>query len=714
MQCLYQLEWHATLADECEAFLKRTEATSPEDRLQASYLLAVALYHQCLHPEKNEETRLALATRVKPYLESIGSSPLTEEIAGAYAHLCCVLKDFKSASQAYLDLANRGSNPEAMRFQAALLQAKFDKSLSLATFAELAQGSGLHAKESIYNQLVLAFEQGSFEEIVREKEKWLEKVPSERLGSARLVMGKSLLSLKRYAEAAQEFSVFLNEVKDAPKPAVLLLLEAAYHANDLGLLNDSIHRLQAIDPHAPEMSKALLAKAELLMKAGKTSDAAQELNNLLTTFSSSPEKPFALFAQMNIALSKREWASCRVQAAAFLKEFPAHSLNVSTWKILIRASSFMEDKQQLTADLEALLATKDLLNLREQSEFQLLLGKTNFEMGLYEKTLEQLRDIENPDAALLQALCYRDGFQDIEAFCKFAEQALSLGATSLSPGQQRMALFNGYLTLGQLSKAAEHLRGAFEAKAEIRKENLLWLADFLYGEFEKKPETAQIAHQFLSEMVLASPSESLLIKLAKLEQHLGKTAEAIGRLEKLEGREALFLLGELMMEQGNLERAETLFSQAATGQGRLSAAAALQNARLQIARGQTAKAAILLKDLVLQKNLGSEPLHLEAGLDYIELQTKGEAEAKKRLQLFHKLKTDFTEQNDLLAKDYHLARTQLPEKNRLYEQYMLYVDAEILFSEQKELQAKELLLQLKKEPLSLSLDTRIQRRLKSL
>jgi TolA-binding protein len=706
MQCLYQLQWQATLADECEAFLKRAESASPQDRLQATYLLTIALSQQCFQAEKSEEERLALAARAKPHFEAIANSEASEEASMAYAHLCCVLKDFERASKVYLDLAARGINPEEMRFQAALLQAKFDKALSSATFATLAQGSSPHAKESVYNQLVLAFEQGNFEDIVQNKDGWLEKVPGERTSFVHLIVGKSLLSLKKYPEAAQEFSAFLalNQSKDALRPAALHLLEAAYHANDLALLELSIHHLQEINPKDAEMSKALLAKAELLMKAGKSLDAAQTLNILITQFGASPERPQALLAQMNIAMSQSDWASCKTKAGAFLKEFPSH---VSAWKTLITASSFLGDKEELSRDLEQLLAVCKALSSEEKCEFQFLLGKTSFELGLYEKTLEQLRGLEKPDAALLSAFCYRDGFQDMEAFCKWAEEALAQGATLLSVGEQRMALFNGYLTLGKLPKAAEHLLGAFEAKTEIKKENLLWLANFLYGEFEKRPETASVAYKFL----LALSDNSHLVKIAKLEQFLGKTVEAIARLEGSTEKEALLLLGELMMQQGNLARAETLFSQAATGQGRFSAAAALQTARLQMARGQTAEAAVLLKNLVLQKSLENEPFHLEAGLDYVELQG---SEITKRLQLLNKLKTDFTAQNDLLAKDYHLARTHFPEKNKIYEQYMLYVDAEILFSEQKELQAKELLLQLKKEPLSLPLEARIQRRLKSL
>ena len=118
-----------------------------------------------------------------------------------------------------------------------------------------------------------------------------------------------------------------------------------------------------------------------------------------------------------------------------------------------------------------------------------------------------------------------------------------------------------------------------------------------------------------------------------------------------------------------------------------------------------------LKDLVIQRSLTNEPLHLEAALDYIELQTKMETlgnPTEKKLALLIKTKSDFEETGDLLSKDYHNARAKLPQKNRIYEGYIQFFDAQIFvaqailnqnFAEQKELQAKakDLLLRIVEE-----------------
>src|SRR3990167_803087 len=61
IQCLYCLEWYATLADECEDFLHRS--SDDEEKLQATYYLAIALYHQCLNASTHADILLKLAHR---------------------------------------------------------------------------------------------------------------------------------------------------------------------------------------------------------------------------------------------------------------------------------------------------------------------------------------------------------------------------------------------------------------------------------------------------------------------------------------------------------------------------------------------------------------------------------------------------------------------------------------------------------------------------
>jgi hypothetical protein len=86
-----------------------------------------------------------------------------------------------------------------------------------------------------------------------------------------------------------------------------------------------------------------------------------------------------------------------------------------------------------------------------------------------------------------------------------------------------------------------------------------------------------------------------------------------------------------------------------------------------------------LKELQVKKNIQSEPLHLEAALDYAEIRTsleKGEERDQKYLFFLSRLKEDFQSQEEPLSQHYHLVRKELDERDELFQSYMEYVDAE--------------------------------------
>ena len=87
-----------------------------------------------------------------------------------------------------------------------------------------------------------------------------------------------------------------------------------------------------------------------------------------------------------------------------------------------------------------------------------------------------------------------------------------------------------------------------------------------------------------------------------------------------------------------------------------------------------------LKDLQIQKKIYSEPLHLEAALEYADIRTSL-APTEKRIEtalfFLNRLKEDFTNAEDPALKDYTAANTAFPEKSSLYHNYLKCLDAEI-------------------------------------
>jgi len=722
MQCLYHLEWHATLADECEAYLKREE-TDPAHRLEATYLLAIALYTQALAPQKDPQTLIALAERAKPYFERLSHSELSEEVAGAFAHLQCILKDYPAASKIYVDLAEKSEAPEQYLFQAALIQSKYDQDLALKTFDRLAgQKEGDLAKEASYNRLVLFFEQGRHEEIIAEKEKFFLSAPPGKKGLVSLFVGQSYLHLKKYGEAAAEISAFLDS--DVPenrlRPALLFLADAAYHSDNLDLLEVAIARLEKNDVELP---KTRFCRALLLKKQMRLEEAKEELVSILASFPQFAERSQAAIELIHLYSEQKEWALAKEAAASFLKEEAQSEVG---WNLLLNASNELGDKRQFIQDIEAMLEICSF----HRNEWLFRLAKAYFELGESEKTIEVLGPIVDSDAnaQILFAFALRDGRGDEENFCIWAEKALSSQASLLSIAQQHVGLFNSYLKQGKLEKAADHLFLALVENGEIQPANLFWLADHFYARFEKDSGYANAAFGILTRLPQDSKEaiEPFLLKLAKLHRHFKRVQIAKEVLEELNGyyraspesnwncsKEAKVYLAELYLSLGELEKAKNLFEEVAasgTYRDRFTASAALQSVRLKHSFQDEAafeKAVCRLKDLVLQKKLEHEPIYLEAALDCVNLLCRNDP--SKKIFLLKKMKASFEAQDDLLSKDYHAAFERFPEQAHLYRAYMSYLDAEILEEKSLHTKAKEILLQINsgiKDPLLSRIEAR--------
>jgi tetratricopeptide (TPR) repeat protein len=292
-------------------------------------------------------------------------------------------------------------------------------------------------------------------------------------------------------------------------------------------------------------------------------------------------------------------------------------------------------------------------------------------------------------------------------------------------------------------KCADHLYQAFMAHADISKENLLWLGDWYFS------KNNEIALQTFSEILKSGFDETVCYKLGKLYSLSGRTEDQISILEKLMEHynadptvewkwklEAKLLLAQAYIEKGWEEKALGLLNEVANGhsatRSETIAQAYLDKARIFRERLQKnpdnpalVDVASQFKDLVLQRRLEQEPIHLEAALDYVSLLEKiAPNPMEKRQALLEKVIKDFENTDNVLSKDYHQARLKYPAKNRIFENYMRFIDVEILIAKselstdiglQKELQAKakDLLLQIKSECDQPTLLKRISSRLQN-
>lgn len=799
MQCLYNLGWYSTLVDECEESLKRP--LDDDERLKSTFYLAIALYHQCLNEAKNPEVLLKLAKKAEPHFSSLLESELSMEVAQAFAHLSCMLKEYEKAAGIYLDLAAKDPLIEdEMHFQAALIQAEYDQNLALESFDRIAKNGHKKAREAAYNHLILSFDTRHFEEIVNGKDAILASIPDERKGMARYYLGQSLLALKKYNEAAQELTAFLEEETaslDSLRSGLISLIEAAHQSSNVASLDKALAKLAEIDPSNGQIAKGRFLKSVLLKNSGEIEKARDGLKVLLESFCNFSDRSAVLFEWADLEYQASCWEACRSRSLAFLEEFPKSEMAPFAWRYLAAASNTLandhpEAMEQFAKDLEALILHKDLFPESEARDWQFYLARSYYNLGRFTEAIASLESLlkesipfsQEANAHLLLGLCYRDGKGEAALFCEHAETALSLYANNLKnqefgneapenscleqatvaqdqgaseeknsegkptysktdssdylcikadmmePGLLHVSLFNTYLELSKesphlIEKSADHLYEAFAAGVDISKENLLWLGDWYFS----KQDPLRSSNVF-SSLLKAGFNETACYKLGKLHSNMCHTDAQIALMEKaieaysaepstdwIWERETKLLLGEALAIKGEEEKALKLFEEVTNGNpathSETIAQAYLEKAKIQTSRlkknqsdAQTIGAvASQFKDLILQRKLDFEPIHLEAALEYVGLLGSG---IEKRLALLEKIKKDFESKEDILSMDYHQARLKYPDKNRIFENYMRFLDVEILMAKsalstdidvQKELQAKTkgLLLQIKSE-----------------
>lgn len=733
MQCLFELQWYATLADECEAYLQK-ENLNAEAKLQATYFLAIALYQQCLNTQDDSTELSRLALRAQPYFQFLLKSDLSQDAAHAFVHLCCILKDFVSASQIYLHLAEQDhEHREEMLFQAALLQAEFDKTLAMKTFHEVASLQGNRAHDALYNQLVLSYDAGKYEEVLSHKDELMAQIPLEQQSSARLFFGRSYLQMKQYPEALQELLIYANQAptKDLLRVALIDILDIAYQLSDDVRFQHAFKRLSEEFPDDEQIPKAIFAHVLLLQKNNRWEEALSEIETLCSRFPRSPEVENARFEQIHMDYQEKRWERCRQECQNYLQLYPNSEFNSHVWRYLasvdlVRANEHPEDlslKEDLVMDLESLLKQKNRMSPDEQNDWCVHLAKINYELHRYAAAVQLLEPLlsspsgfsERANATLLLALCYRDGLQNNELFCQWAEKALALHADLLDEASQHIALFNGYLALNQsLDPAADHLYQASQ-KLTLEPENLRWLSDYYFDKEDPADleKSLHVLHQLIANAKIdihalnetTLPYEGAIVRLATIHGRLGQTTQQIELLENLKSQQDAnpnwdwkedgmvnLQLANYYATLNQTDRALTLFDQIIlknpTIRSYCSASAALQSAQLRLKRPdltpdhpETQKILSQLKTLVLQKNLLNEPIHLEAALEYVDFQTRLERPdlaTEKRLNLLNKIKSDFERSDDLLSRDYQNSRKVLPEKDQILQSYLSLINAEIL------------------------------------
>ncbi len=493
--------------------------------------------------------------------------------------------------------------------------------------------------------------------------------------------------------------------------SLMMLSQLCKEKKQWAKARQAIQGIIELSPDHPQKETLLYDRALYLVHEQKWEEGGVAFEAFLKEFPSSSHKIHA----------HRHLVSLRLEA---LKEASKETRKMKQEELIQSLALALEEKKTFSSE--------------EKQKMRFLLAKTQYELGKYEEAIgefsEYTRDFHKDptcaDAYLLLAYCYHKSSRDEVHFVLNAERALATKPNLQGALDLHLTLFNTYLGLAEkaadeekremISKAAGHLFLATEKP--VNRENLRWLASYYFdGAQGGKGESAERCVIVLQKLLgINESAESLSIsaetldreaeamKLAEIYAKTDRNAQRKDLLRALADQQrarpnlkwkyqrmAHFELARAYLDLGDKQMALTTFSDLIASSSHTSSyfalAAQLEKAKLEYSllppsersEGSTAIQGICdtLKEVQIKRKLHSEPLHLEAGLCYIDIKTElapPEQKTEKRRFLLEKMKESFATRGDPLVEQYLSAAEQFPEKVELYHSYLSYIDAEIV------------------------------------
>jgi TolA-binding protein len=545
---------------------------------------------------------------------------------------------------------------------------------------------------------------------------------TQSLASKALERGQeksTLISLIACAQETQDLALFEKTLATLKvqfahdeETANILLMHAQLcrDKKEWSKARSGIREILEMNPKHPQRKALLYDNALLLLQEEKWQESALAFEAFLKEFPQSDWRANAL----------RQIVNCRLED-------------------IRRASGATEriKKEQLLTALNDSLQEKKIFSSAEKQKMRYLLGKIQFELGYYEESIgslsEYVRDFSKDpacaDAYLLLAYAHQKEERDEIHFALNAEKALALNPGLQGAIDLHLTLFNTYLSLAGrahddekaelIDKAADHLFLAWDKPASAQ--NQRWLAGYYFQQYKNGKEAAIERAAIVLEKLLGVKERAYILSITqqtlereaeslKLGELYKKTSRFKERIQLLETlvkeykmhpdfqwkyqRMAQFELGKAYLAAGEKEKARNSFDDLIMSSSHVSSyfalAATVEKAKLDFStlkgvdkyEDSPALQTIFnaLKDVQAKRKLHSEPLHLEAGLYYVECKSELAPTAqrnKRAIFLLGQLKENFSAQDDPLVQQYFAAANPFPDKEKLCRQYLTFIDIEI-------------------------------------
>jgi len=517
LSSLYHLKWHSRLIDECENYLTKVDDELKE---KITYLQGLTFYNKSLE-ENNEKDKINLSLRAKNKFESLLESRFQNQSQEYLSQIYKNLNDFEAASNYYLNLAKKDtSKKEEYLFQAALLQYHFNKEQAIATFDLIIQDpNSLKTADAAYNKLLILFEMKKYEDIISNKDMFLQIISTEKTHIANFFIGKCYFKINNFENACPYLEKSL-EIEDnnleQMKSALIMLMQSSFHLNNLNLFSKTYKKFILEFPNDEQITECLFAKALLNKNNEKYEDAKIDFEKITEISAPSEKNEKYLFEFAHLLYLMEDIGNSKIKFNEFIETYPNHELVknalIHTINCTIKNIQKEKSEEHLTSlrkefieEIKSLLSN-DSFSMEEKGQYKYLLAKTYFDLENYNICLEMLQNLikdnfkqtnENKESFLsknelseihlLIGFCHKNINENLDEFIHYAKLALELADDPKNQFSTLINLFNSYLILAKnnsaseenLSKAADYLYKAYELfPKDLNKNNLSWLGDY--------------------------------------------------------------------------------------------------------------------------------------------------------------------------------------------------------------------------------------------
>jgi tetratricopeptide (TPR) repeat protein len=600
LQCYYELSHFSSLSKDAIAYVSKAPELFPERLDEFYFLLGEAFFHQAFETE-DQELKKHFLQLAQPYYEKLKNTAYANSALFASAEIYRLLGHPKAAAEIYKELAIRfPDQKEELLFQAASMEALFDKELAIESFKILAEQNGKRTNEAKYNQMVLYFQMDQFQQALNFEPHLAHSITDDQKPFFHYVLGKSHFSLGNYPNAINHMRNFLEcNLKDDAlrRNALLIMMASSAQTENIALFDQTLVQFQNNFPGDKELPKAIFMYALICKEQGNIDKMQAQLELLLEKYPNFEDRESLLFEYGTLCHNQGRFKECYNAFTTYLKEFPASSRHGQSRKFLISSSlellkqnkEGVHSQKALSAfikDMEFALEGKNAFNDKEKAEYQLLYAKALFNLKDYQKCLKALTALETgmeKDSYFLSELFflraqaqYQLAPSDPETFYKIMQKAIAHNPDLLKSPAIHLQLYNAFIAHAKilssqessghslsekqaelLDKAAEHLYAAFKEEREhLKLENRLWLANHFFNKAKKFESMNPDGESFklacdIYRRILFSKEANTLTEISQenlfLEQEVLKFAELLDGQKKY--AEKISLLKTLIEKQ---------------------------------------------------------------------------------------------------------------------------------------------------------------------